>query len=54
MGCVLIWFAANNFWLRGASITYAAYFCFVNYNGYVNTGGYGATNVVGVCPRFSI
>jgi len=48
------WFAAYAFFLRGASITYAAYFCYVNNNGYVGTNGGSAANVFGVCPRFSI
>ena len=48
------WFAAVNFFLRGASITNATNFCFVNYYGYVSAYGYSATNVIGVCPRFSI
>ena len=48
------WLVAYYFWLRGASVTNAAYFCVVHNSGYVNTYGYGATNVVGVCPRFSI
>lgn len=52
MGYILLWFAANNFFLRGASITNATNFCNVNNNGNVNTNGNNATNVNGVCPRF--
>lgn len=48
------WFAANYFWLRGASITYAAGFCYVGIGGWVITYGGYATYVYGVCPRFSI
>ena len=48
------WFAAYNFWLRGASTTYAANFGLVTSGGYVTNGGYGAAYTFGVCPRFSI
>ena len=53
MGYGLIWFAASNFWLRGASISNANNFCNVNWNGNVNSGGNNATNANGVCPRSS-
>lgn len=52
MGYALIWFAANNFWLRGASVANATNFCNVNNNGNVNTNGNNANNANGVCPRF--
>lgn len=48
------WFAAYHFFLRGASITHATSFCYVGYSGWVGANGNGATNVYGVCPRFSI
>lgn len=48
------WFAAYYFWLRGASVAYSTYFCYVNYIGYVTSGGYSASYSFGVCPRFSI
>jgi len=47
------WLAAYNFWLRGASVTYATNFCYVSYSGNVGTNCYAA-GVYGVCPRFSI
>lgn len=52
MGYGLIWFAAINFWLRGASILNETNFCNVNWNGNVNTNGNNATNTNGICPRF--
>lgn len=48
------WFAAYSFFLRGASITNAAYFCYVSHYGHVGAGGFSAASVIGVCPRFSI
>lgn len=48
------WFAASSFWLRGASISNAAYFCIVSWNGNIYSGGNSATFAYGVCPRFSI
>ena len=48
------WFAACYFWLRGASVTRATPFCYVNNTGYVNDYGNNAANTFGVCPRFSI
>jgi len=48
------WVAATHFWLRGASVTSSAAFCYVRYSGTVNYGGYYATDSRGVCPRFSI
>lgn len=48
------WFGANYFWLRGASVSFSAYFSIVNYSGYVGTGANYASYSYGVCPCFSI
>lgn len=47
------WFAANNYWLRGASVTNSNNFGNVNNNGNANNNGNNANNSNGVCPRFS-
>ena len=47
------WFAANNYWLRGASVTNSTNFGNVNNNGNANNNGNNANNSNGVCPRFS-
>ena len=48
------WFAANNFWLRGAAVSNSTNFSNVYNNGNVNANGGNASNSNGVCPRFSI
>ncbi|MDO4175431.1 MAG: DUF6273 domain-containing protein, partial [Eubacteriales bacterium] len=48
------WYVATNWWLRDASLSSAACFSYVGYNGYVYTNGSSAGGSYGVCPRFSI
>lgn len=48
------WLSATYWWLRGASISYSTYFCYVGYSGIADTGGANAAGVLGVVPRFSI
>lgn len=49
-----VWVGATYFWLRGASVAYSTYFCYVYSYGGVNNNGGGATSSIGLCPRFSI
>jgi hypothetical protein len=48
------WVRTSNWWLRDASVSYSNNFANVSYNGNVGTIGINATNLYGVCPRFSI
>ena len=48
------WVSASSWWLRGASQSNPAAFCYVGTYGGANTSGSTATTVIGVVPRFSI
>ena len=48
------WFAANGYWLRGASVAHSTNFGGVYGNGGAYNYGGSASGSIGVCPRFSI